>query len=91
MKHGEAFMRYVRCTDEIGSVDRAAVNAVEADKANAYQRVLRKYSAVFESLPKGLPQIGGCNITMACSQMQGQKPDLPTGSRSWRKRKVCIA
>ena len=53
-RKGEHFVGMVRALHETQSA-RAALNAVEANKANAYERVLKKYASVFEPLPKGLP------------------------------------
>ena len=56
-KQGECFVAIVKAM-ATEKPSQAAVNAVEANRANAYERVLKKFSSVFESLPKGMPPDG---------------------------------
>ena len=53
-RKGERFVGYVRATSN-GKLDTASLNAVEANRASIYERVLKKHEAVFQQLPKGLP------------------------------------
>ena len=52
-KKGDCFVAHI--VTLLDKAPRAAANVVEANRANAYERVLKKYALVFESLPKGLP------------------------------------
>ena len=53
---GDCFAAYLRmvgtCSKAAGA---AACNAVEANRASVYERVLKQFASVFEELPPGLP------------------------------------
>ncbi len=53
-RKGECFVALVKAM-AASQTSKAAVNAVEANRASAYERVLKRFASVFESLPKGLP------------------------------------